>query len=64
MNYTFAQDPANQRFTVTLNGVTANIVRTDFLVSNGVIHLLDGVLFNTTTSDLLAGPVVSGTEAS
>ncbi|KAI0086170.1 hypothetical protein BDY19DRAFT_364707 [Irpex rosettiformis] len=65
MNYTFNQDPMSEKFTVTLNGVTVNIVRTDFLVNNGVIHLVDGVLFNTTVPDLLAVPTpVSSTDIS
>ncbi|KAI0819118.1 hypothetical protein BC629DRAFT_699401 [Irpex lacteus] len=48
LHYAFTQDPLTQKYTVTLNGVTANIVATDVLMANGVMHVLDGVLYNTT----------------
>ncbi|KAI0688250.1 hypothetical protein BC835DRAFT_324660 [Cytidiella melzeri] len=54
MNYTFTQNSTNQ-YTVSLNGITANIVRTDYLVSNGVMHIVDRVLSNTTHP--IASPV-------
>lgn len=44
--FSFALTP-NLQYAVTLDGVTANIIRSDFLINNGVIHLLDGVLYNT-----------------
>ena len=31
--------------TVTLNGVTANIVRSDYLTDSGVIHIVDQVFY-------------------
>ncbi|PSR75400.1 hypothetical protein PHLCEN_2v9158 [Hermanssonia centrifuga] len=46
-NYSFALT-SDLGYTVTLNGVTANIIRSDFLLNNGVIHVLDAVLSNTT----------------
>ncbi|KAJ3535182.1 hypothetical protein NM688_g7014 [Phlebia brevispora] len=45
-NYSFSTT-SDLQYTVTLNGVTANIIRSDFLIDNGVIHLIDTVLSNT-----------------
>lgn len=39
--------------TVTLNGVTANILRSDYLTDNGVVHIIDQVFAN------VANPVVT-----
>lgn len=44
-NYSFAQTSSGS-WTVTLNHVTANIVRSDLLLNNGVIHIIDAVLYN------------------
>ncbi|KAJ3528385.1 hypothetical protein NM688_g8006 [Phlebia brevispora] len=46
-NYTLTLTP-DQGYTVTLNNVTANILRSDFLTNNGVIHIIDSVFWNTT----------------
>ncbi|KAI0086167.1 hypothetical protein BDY19DRAFT_961662, partial [Irpex rosettiformis] len=43
-NYTFNQTSSGH-FTVTLNGTTVSITRSDILTWNGVIHLLDGPLW-------------------
>ncbi|KDN52045.1 FAS1 domain-containing protein [Tilletiaria anomala UBC 951] len=41
---------SNGGLTVTSGNVTANIIRTDVLLSNGVIHVIDSVLATTTTN--------------
>lgn len=38
----------NESYVVSLNGITANIVRADVLLSSGVIHVLDDALWNLT----------------
>ncbi|KIP12240.1 hypothetical protein PHLGIDRAFT_327588 [Phlebiopsis gigantea 11061_1 CR5-6] len=40
---------------VTLNGVTANILRSDVLTDNGVVHVVDQVFWNTSPAALVAG---------
>ncbi|THG96409.1 hypothetical protein EW026_g5412 [Hermanssonia centrifuga] len=46
-NYTFTV-ASDSSYAVTLNGVKANIVRSDFLMNNGVMHIIDTVLSNVT----------------
>lgn len=45
-----------QQSQVTVNGVTANIIRSDILAENGVVHTIDQVFWNTTDPAALASP--------
>lgn len=49
----------NGSWTVSLNGVSANIIRSDILVANGVIHIIDQVLFNVTAPNHGINPVTA-----
>lgn len=46
-NYTFS-NASDGNITISLNGITSNIIVADVLVSNGVIHILDDALWNLT----------------
>lgn len=62
-DYSFDVDSDN-RTLVTLNGVTANVVHSDVLADNGVVHVIDQVLWNTTSPSLITpdvGTTGSGT---
>lgn len=45
--------------TVTLNGVTANILRSDYLTNNGVVHIIDQVFANVANPVVTAPPSTS-----
>jgi len=47
-NYTFTLT-SSLDYTVTVGASTATIIRSDVLLDNGVIHLIDGVLWDTST---------------
>ena len=53
----------NGRVQVSSGGMSASIVKSDVLLSNGVVHFIDGVLYNTANNATAAAKVAGVDQA-